>query len=40
MADYLEWNYRGHVIAENASEKGDVDKTGILEEIQRLGEEI
>ena len=40
MADYLEWNDRGHVIAENASEKGDVDKTGILEEIQRLGEEI
>jgi len=40
MADYLKWKDRGHVIAEKTEEKGDVDKTGILDEIRRLGEEI
>lgn len=40
MANYCGWNDLGAVISTGVGEKGDIVKTGILDEIKKMGKDI
>lgn len=40
MANYCGWSDKGAVVATNVDEKGDIVKTGILNKIEKMGQDI